>query len=195
MSFDVTRESNFQRDIIQQMLAQGWQLGSGVGYDRENALYTADLLRFIQSSQADEWKKFCQTYPNDSERHFIEALVVQLAKASINATDSASRSYGTLGVLRHGLTIRNARFKLCQFKPEHNLNADTLARYQQNICRVVPELVYSPYANKAELETTGKQAKKWRIDLVLFINGLPVSTLELKSEFKQSVSDAFLQYK
>ena len=195
MSFDVTRESNFQRDIIQQMQAQGWQLGSGVGYDRENALYTVDLLRFIQSSQADEWKKFCQTYPNDSERHFIEALVVQLAKASINTTDSASRSYGTLGVLRHGLTIRNARFKLCQFKPEHNLNADTLARYQQNICRVVPELVYSPYANKTELETTGKQAKKWRIDLVLFINGLPVSTLELKSEFKQTVSDAILQYK
>jgi hypothetical protein len=39
-------------------------------------------------------------------------------------------------------------------------------------------------ANKAELEATGKQAKKWRIDLVLFINGFPVATLELKSHRK-----------
>ncbi|MFX6213820.1 type I restriction endonuclease, partial [Acinetobacter baumannii] len=55
--------------------------------------------------------------------------------------------------------------------------------------------VYSPYANKAELEATGKQAKKWRIDLVLFINGFPVATLELKSEFKQAVQNAMAQYK
>jgi len=41
----------------------------------------------------------------------------------------------------------------------------------------------------------GKQAKKWRIDLVLFINGFPVATLELKSEFKQAVQNAMLQYK
>src|SRR5690606_14406212 len=70
-----------------------------------------------------------------------------------------------------------------------------LARYEQNICRVVPELVYSPYASKAELDSKGAQAKKWRIDLVLFINGLPVCTLELKSEFKQTVHNAISQYK
>lgn len=192
---DATRESNFQNDIIAQMQRHGWQLGSGKGYDRENALYRADVLQFIKTTQLDEWNKFCQNYPIDSDTKFIELLVAQLKKADINATDQASRSYGTLGVLRHGLKIRNARFKLCQFKPEHNLNADTLARYEQNICRVVPELVYSPYASKAELDSTGVQAKKWRIDLVLFINGLPVCTLELKSEFKQTVHNAISQYK
>jgi len=50
--------------------------------------------------------------------------------------------------------------------------------------RVVPELVYSPWASEEELAATGKKAKAWRIDLVLFVNGLPVATLELKSEFK-----------
>lgn len=192
---DATRESNFQNDIIAQMQRHGWQLGSGKGYDRENALYSADVLQFVKTTQMDEWNKFCQNYPIDSDTKFIELLVAQLKKADINATDQASRSYGTLGVLRHGLKIRNARFKLCQFKPEHTLNADTLARYEQNICRVVPELVYSPYASKAELDSTGAQAKKWRIDLVLFINGLPVCTLELKSEFKQTVHNAISQYK
>lgn len=195
MSMDATRESNFQSDMIKQLMQQGWVLGSGKGYDRERALYRQDVLDFVQSTQADEWNKFCQNYPNDTERHFIDALVAQLKKADSNATDQASRSYGTLGVLRHGFKNRNARFVLCQFKPEHGLNPDTLARYQQNICRVVPELVYSPYANNAELQNSGAQAKKWRIDLVLFINGLPVATLELKSEFKQTVEDAILQYK
>lgn len=195
MSLDATRENIFQNDMIKHMQANGWVLGAAKHYDRENALYSTDVLNFVQTTQPEEWNKFCQNYPVDSEQKFIDALVVQLKKADINATDQASRSYGTLGVLRHGLKIRNARFKLCQFKPEHHLNADTLARYKQNICRVVPELVYSPYATKAELESSGAQAKKWRIDLVLFINGLPVSTLELKSEFKQTVQNAITQYK
>ena len=195
MSMDATRENIFQNDIIAQMQASGWQLGSAKDYDRDSALYPSDVLSFVKTTQADEWDKFCQNYPIGSDDKFIELLVAQLKKADINATDQASRSYGTLGVLRHGLKSRNTRFKLCQFKPEHNLNADTLARYKNNICRIVPELVYSPYATQAELDATGKKAKNWRIDLVLFINGLPISTLELKSEFKQTVHNAISQYK
>ncbi|NOQ81438.1 MAG: DEAD/DEAH box helicase, partial [Methylophaga sp.] len=100
-----------------------------------------------------------------------------------------------LGVLRHELRDRGTRFSLCQFKPEHDLNPDTLARYQQNRCRVVPELVYSPWATAENLAQTGTKAKAWRIDLVLFVNGLPIATLELKSEFKQAVQNAIKQYK
>ena len=39
------------------------------------------------------------------------------------------------------------------------------------------------------------RAKKWRIDLVLFVNGLPVVTMELKSEFKQAIENAKNQYR
>ncbi|OEE62670.1 restriction endonuclease subunit R [Enterovibrio norvegicus] len=192
---DTTQERVFQDDIISQMVANGWVQGTGDGYNRESALYEADVLAFVKETQPKEWEKLCKVFPNETERHFLEALVAQLKKADVNATDQASRSFGTLGVLRHGLKIRNARFSLCQFKPEHNLNPETLARYQQNICRVVPELVYSPYATAEHLALTGKKAKAWRIDLVLFINGVPVSTLELKSEFKQAVENAIKQYK
>ena len=194
MSTDSTQERIFQDDIIRQMVANGWVEGKSQDYNRESALYEQDVLAFVQQTQPKEWQKFCKVFPNESERHFLEALVAQLKKADVNATDQSSRSFGTLGVLRHGLKIRNARFSLCQFKPEHNLNPETLARYQQNICRIVPELVYSPYATAEHLAQTGKKAKSWRIDLVLFVNGLPVSTLELKSEFKQSVDNAKRQY-
>ena len=60
---------------------------------------------------------------------------------------------------------------------------------------MVPELVYSPYATEAHLEETGTKAKAWRIDLVLFLNGIPIVTMELKSEFKQAVENAIKQYK
>ncbi len=67
--------------------------------------------------------------------------------------------------------------------------------YDGNILRVVPELVYSPYATEAHLAATGTKAKPWRIDLVLFLNGIPIVTMELKSEFKQAVDNAIKQYK
>lgn len=193
MTPDITREINLQNDIINQMVANGWIVGKGDGYDRERALYVQDTLQFVQTTQPQEWEKFAKVYPNDTERHFLDNLATQLQKADINAIDMLSRSWGTLGVLRHGLKIRNARFFLCQFKPEHTLNPDTLARYRQNLCRIVPELVYSPHASATQ--ENDLKAKHWRIDLVLFINGLPVATLELKSEFKQAVQNAITQYR
>ena len=191
---NVTYESVFQADIVSQMQTQGWQLGSPSGYQAETALYEQDVLDFVQTTQPQEWEKFCRTFPIESERHFISELVKQLNKADEHSTDKASRTYGTLGVLRHGLKIRNARFSLCQFKPEHSLNPETMARYEANICRVVPEVVYSPHASLKD-STDGKVAKRNRIDVVLFVNGLPVTTMELKSEFKQSVQNAITQYK
>lgn len=195
MSMDTTNELIFQNEIIAQMVAKGWVCGKSDSYDRERALFSQDAIAFVQKTQPQEWEKFARIYPTDTERHFLDVLVAQLKKADNNATDILSRTYGTLGVLRHGIKSHSARFSLCQFKPEHNLNPETLARYQQNICRVVPELVYSPYATQAAFEEAGIKAKKWRIDLVLFINGLPVATLELKSEFKQAVQNAIKQYK
>lgn len=194
MSQQATYESVFQADIVSQLQAHGWQQGSPSGYQAETALYEQDVLDFVQITQPQEWEKFCRTFPIDSERHFITALVKQLNKADEHSTDRASRTYGTLGVLRHGLKIRNARFSLCQFKPEHNLNPEIMARYKANICRVVPEVVYSPHASLKD-STDGKVAKRNRIDVVLFVNGIPVTTMELKSEFKQAVQNAITQYK
>jgi type I restriction enzyme R subunit len=192
-------EFAFQNEMIQQLVANGWLLGKPEHYNRELALYSEDLLGFVQGTQDEQWQKFCALYPNDPESKFLERVAAQLNKADPNAAASFSnkelRSFGTLGVLRHELRDRGTRFSLCQFKPEHDLNPDTLARYQQNRLRVVPELVYSPWATESHEAEEGIRAKRWRIDLVLFVNGLPVATLELKSEFKQDVKKAIKQYK
>ncbi len=187
-------ESIFQNDMIQQMLANGWLLGTPEKYNRELALYSDDVLGFVKDTQDSQWQKYKKLYPNDPEQRFLERVASQLNKADPNAVDKELRTFGTLGVLRHELRDRGTRFRMCQFKPEHGLNPDTLARYEKNRLRVVPELVYSPWATEACLAATGVKAKAWRIDLVLFVNGVPVATLELKSEFKQAVQNAIRQY-
>jgi type I restriction enzyme, R subunit len=189
------KEFAFQNDMIQQLVANGWLLGTADKYNRELALYEEDVLGFVKDTQDEQWQKFCALYPNNPEQKFVERVAAQLGKADPNAANKEMRTFGTLGVLRHELRDRGTRFSLCQFKPEHELNPATLARYKQNRLRVVPELVYSPWATAAHLAETGSKANAWRIDLVLFVNGLPVATLELKSEFKQAVYNAIKQYK
>ncbi|MEH6543015.1 MAG: DEAD/DEAH box helicase family protein [Porticoccaceae bacterium] len=192
---DKSTEFVFQNDMIKQLVANGWLLGKPENYNRELALYSEDILGFVKDTQDEQWQKFCALYPNNAEQTFLERVASQLNKADPNAADKAMRTFGTLGVLRHELRDRGTRFGLCQFKPEHDLNPDTLTRYQKNRLRVVPELVYSPWATDDHEAETGLRAKRWRIDLVLFVNGLPVVTLELKSEFKQAVQNAIKQYK
>ncbi|MBA6343023.1 type I restriction endonuclease subunit R [Colwellia sp. MB02u-10] len=190
-----TQEVVFQKDMIRQLVSNGWLLGKPENYNRELALYEEDILGFVKDTQDTQWQKFCVLYPSNSEQKFLERVASQLNKADPNAANKDMRTFGTLGVLRHEIRDRGTRFSLCQFKPEHDLNPDTLARYQKNRLRVVPELVYSPWATDEHEAENGVRAKKWRIDLVLFVNGLPIVTLELKSEFKQAVQNAINQYK
>ncbi|MDA3955839.1 DEAD/DEAH box helicase family protein, partial [Oceanispirochaeta sp.] len=195
MSADATQERVFQDDIIRDLASHGWLVGQSERYNRSRGLYEEDLLTFVQESQEKEWQKFCKLYPSDPDEKFLELVVRQLSKADPQAVDHQMRTFGTLGVLRHELKDRGTRFRLCQFKPDHDLNPDTLLRYEKNRLRVVPELVYSPWATADHEALSGNKAKPWRIDLVLFINGIPVITMELKSEFKQDVERAIKQYK
>ena len=154
-----------------------------------------DVVGFVKDTQPEQRENFCTLYPSAPEQKFLERVAEQLNKADPLAANQTMRTFGTLGVLRHELLDRGTRFFLCQFKPEHDLNPDSLARYAKNRLRVVPKLVYSPWATEAELTATGLKAKAWRIELVLFVNGIPVATLELKSEFKQAADRAIKHYK
>ena len=128
---DKSTEYIFQNDMIRQLLANGWVLGKPENYNRELALYSEDLLGFVQDTQNEQWQQYCKIYPNEPEKKFLERVASQLNKADPNAANTELRTFGTLGVLRHELRDRGARFSLCQFKPEHDLNPDTLARYKR----------------------------------------------------------------
>jgi hypothetical protein len=91
---------------------------------------------------------------------------------------------GTLDVLRHGIELLGLKtpLKLAEFKPALAINEDILARYAANRLRVVRQVRYSRHNENS-------------IDLVLFLNGLPVATVELKTDFTQSIGDAIDQYR
>ena len=164
-------ESTFQQDIIDALITNGWQVGTSADYDREHAVYPEDVVGFMSEAHPEHWAKFCKMYPEKSE----DALIRSVSKALDKK--------GTLEVLRKHYSDRGARIQMCRFKPDHGLNEETERQYACNRLRVVPELVYSPH------DYIG------RLDLTLFVNGIPVATMELKSEFKQSVYRAIRQYK
>lgn len=89
MSNDIAKEVNLQKDIIAQMLEKGWIVGKSDGYDRERAIYAQDTLNFVQTTQPQEWEKFARVYPNDTERHFLDALVAQLKKPTATPPTSS----------------------------------------------------------------------------------------------------------
>ena len=167
------RERAFQDHIIAELASTGWLVGDSAHYDKERALYPEDLIGFIQESQPEGWKKYCKTYGENPERHLSDAAVRQLTRSE----------GGTLWLLRNQIEDRGHRLKVASFKPDNDLNPELLTRYQTNRLRVVPELVYSPHGYDG------------RIDLTLFLNGIPVATLELKSCFKQSLENAKKQYR
>jgi len=135
---DKSAEFTFQNDMIKQLVSNGWLLGNPENYNRELALYPEDLLGFVQETQDEQWQKFCALYPTNPESKFLERVATQLNKADPNAANKEMRTFGTLGVLRHELRDRGTRFSLCQFKPDHELNPDTLTAYKANRLRVVP---------------------------------------------------------
>jgi type I restriction enzyme R subunit len=95
----------------------------------------------------------------------------------------ALETHGTVQVLRQGFSIAGCgHIDLSEAAPEDKRNADVLKRYAANILRVVPQLQYHP-------------SRKLAIDLVLFINGIPVATVELKTDFTQSADAAMDQYR
>ncbi len=180
-----SREARFQQDIIDQMVSVGWLTGPASGYDRAAALYPQDLLAYFQEAWPERWEKYCKNNPQKPEETFLKAVVRELDR------------HGSLEVLRHGFKVPGVKIDLCSFKPDHGMNPESLARYQANRLRVVPEVSYSPhYREGPEHSSSGKGGGyNPRLDLVLFVNGIPTATLELKSAFKQSAENAKRQYR
>jgi hypothetical protein len=141
---DPTAERAFQDEIIAHLKADGWLIGVSSGYDRERALYPEDVVGYFKDTQPEAWKRIASNHPQDPEAALLRKVTEQLEKVDPNASTAEMRKYGTLGVLRHAFKDRGVTIKLCQFKPDHGLNPDTLAAYGANRLRVVPELIYSP---------------------------------------------------
>ena len=168
------KEIRFEEEVCEHLAAHGWLYSEGdaANYDRELALFPADVLAWVQEAQPKAWEALTKNHGSQAG----EVLLARL-REQLNAR-------GTLDVLRHGVEMIGLRQKLplAQFKPALAMNPDILSRYAANRLRVVRQVRYSVHNENC-------------IDLVLFLNGLPVATVELKTDFTQSVEDAVDQYR
>src|SRR5699024_10113461 len=136
---------------------------------------------WLQHTQPDEWDKRVKPADSPAAQEKSKAALLQRLSKALSADLKADG--GTLAVLRRGFSDFNANFAMCQFKPNSGLNATTAAKYQSVRLRVMRQVHYS------------RSNPKKAIDLVFFVNGIPVATAELKTDFTQSVEHAIKQYK
>ena len=169
------QEHHFETAICEHLADTGWLYAEddAANYDRQQALYLPDLLSWLEETQPDSYQRLAKTHGPQ-----LAARLSERVRKSLNER-------GTLDVLRRGVEMLGLvkPLSLVQFKPALAINPTIQAHYAANRLRVVRQVHHS-------LNNLHKA-----IDLVLFVNGLPVATVELKSDFTQSVDDAVDQYR
>lgn len=169
------KEIRFEAELCVHLAAHGWLYAEGdaTRFDRAGGLFLPDLQEWLSATQPDAWDKLSKTHGAN-----LPGVLADRVRKTLNER-------GTLEVLRRGVEMLglSAPLSLAQFKPALAINPETQARYAANRLRVVRQVNHSPNNPKDAL------------DLVLFLNGIPVATAELKSDFTQGVQDAVDQYR
>ncbi|MDR7304221.1 type I restriction endonuclease subunit R [Haloactinomyces albus] len=168
-------EAVFETVIERSLLDSGWHRGSHDGYLPDLGLDMAEVFAFLGATQPREWDRVRDFYPggpDEAQRAFGKRLAQEID------------SRGTLDVLRHGVKDRGVHLKLAYFRPAHTVAEDALVEYRANRLTVTRQLHHS------------EKNPHDSLDLVLFLNGLPVATAELKNHLTgQTVEDAKQQYR
>lgn len=178
-------EVTFEDEICQALAAQGWiyepQRKASELYDSTRALIPEDVFGWLADTQPQQLAKVLKPADSPAEQELSKKLLLdRLCKV---LDKPATKEAGMLSVLRTGFKDVAAKFEMCQFKPAMGLNPATLERYSKVRLRVLRQVHYSTVDTKKS------------IDLVLFVNGLPVATIELKTDFTQNINDAVAQYR
>lgn len=156
---NIHRERILQEHLITQLVTNEKyeRRNAKSDYDRALAMDRPLVLRFVQGTQTEAWDRLAAQYSTSAEDTFFKQL------------EKALKDRGLLDVLRKGIKIvPGIPFSLCYFRPASGLEPKRLAEYHANILSVMDEVEYS-------------QKHDGRIDVVLFVNGLPIVTLEAKN--------------
>lgn len=166
-----TREIGFEEFIETQLATLHiYRVRVASQYDKGLAMDKELVLEFVRSTQKEEWQKLVEQYGAEVEAQFLARL------------DAEIIGRGILSVFREGIKDRNAHIKLAFWKPESGMNEDADREYVGNILSVMRQVKYS-------------EKNENSIDVVIFLNGLPIFTIELKNQLTgQTVKDAIRQY-
>ena len=171
-----TSERRFEDEIEYSLTHFGtsefdlYESRSPSGYDRKLGLYPQDLLDFVRETQPQEWARLERIHGSKAGEKFCKRVARELEQR------------GVVEVVRRGVEDLGKRFELVFFAPGSDLNERLAEKYWANRMTVVRQLRYSTRNENS-------------VDTVLFVNGIPVVTLELKNPLTgQTYRDAIEQY-
>ena len=163
-------EQDFEEHIEEYLLVSSYRSQPPEAYDKTLCMISEDVLVFIQATQPKEYEKLEKQYGKGAPAKLVARLSSEVQKR------------GTLDVLRKGFKDRGAKFRMAYFKPASGMNPEHQMLYWANRFSVMRQLKYS-------------QMNENSIDMVLFFNGLPIITAELKNSLTgQFVQEAVKQY-
>ena len=167
---DSLKEKSFQNLIKEYLINVNAYVESfNSSYNKTLAIDSVALFDFLERTQEKATRRLKEIYKDSYQSKILERLNNEL------------KSRGSIDVIKHGIKDYGVTLKLAYFKPPTVLNPEQYNLYSQNILSVTEELNY-------------KEDK--RIDLVIFLNGIPIITMELKNSFTgQTFKNAINQYK
>jgi len=149
----------------------GFAIRKNFDYDRNLAMDKEVLLRFLEDTQPEKVAALKKIYRNAYEEtiiNFINNTILDKNNSLIN-------------VLKNGVELNGYDLKLMYNQVATDFNPDLTEKYNKNILSVAKEV----WINDTQ-----------RLDLVIFLNGIAIITVELKSNFAgQSYEDAIYQYR
>ena len=165
------KEEGFETIIVKHLTeVNGYEEGTNIDYNKSYAVDEKRLLRFLEATQPEKLEKLGLGIEANKIK-FLNRLQGEIAKN------------GVIDIFRNGFKIYPVTLDMYCMMPSEN-NYDARAMYEKNIFSVTRQLHYS------------KDSSRLALDFVVFLNGLPIITCELKNSLtKQNVEDAILQYK
>jgi type I restriction enzyme R subunit len=171
----ITSESAFEEHIEDVLLkTHGFLPAQQADYDKALCLRPETVISFIRATQTKKWSDYCE-------------LIGDKAQASRNLLKRIKEvvdKEGTLHALRRGFDIHGGgHFDLCYFEPTNPVAEESRRLYKENLLHVQRQLKFS-------------EADEKSLDIVIFLNGLPIFSIELKNQISgQNVIHAMKQYK
>jgi len=174
--FAVLRELPPRYGAVEPPQPGGFLKRTSADYDEDLCLDPEMAVKFIQATQPKEWAKLKRQYGDRAREQFAKRLAREIERR------------GTLDVLRNGVKDRGAKLRLVYFRPPSGLNPELQEKYRANLFTVVRQLEYSIKDKDARHRKS--------LDMVIFLNGLPLFTVELKNPLTgQTYRNAIHQYK
>ena len=178
MSYSANKfiEKDFEQHIIDYLYNNaGYSQTSHDSYNQEKSLIEDDLVKFIKTTQPSNWTLLVKK--TKSEKNAVESVTDSIV--------NTRRLEGTLSVLRNGFKCSDIKFSTIGWKPDTKKGTTSQSFYNANILTCINQVAGNKTLRNPAIP-----------DIVLFVNGIPIVTMELKYEPSgQTYQDAINQYK